>query len=186
MKQLLIVIGFLLIIQSGYCQSEFDHIDGKTIYFKDSTSVTTNLCGLKFIGEILPANSFRYLIISGRACTSPGAKIFVFIEKPVEDKIIISPESSFYSYPYSHYNKDGSLFSESRAFYGEILPDRYGIIWFHKIYLSQNNWKYSVFLAEIIREKIVESSTNELLSKTLEQVNTGKAYEFKELTEFNN
>ena len=184
MKQLLIIIGLILIIKFGYSQSEFDYIDDQTIYFKDRTSVMTNLCDLKFIGQIVTDNICRYLIISGKACcTRPGAKISVFIQRPVKDRITISSESSFYSYPYNHYNKDSSLFSESRAFYGEVLPGKYGIIWFHKIYLSPNKWKYSVFLVEIKNEKIVESNNDELLSKTLEQVDINKAFEIKGLAE---
>jgi len=186
MKQLLITFGLILIIKFGYSQSEFDYIDGQTIYFKDRTSVMTNLCDLKFIGQIVTDISCRYLIISGKACTGYGAKISIFIQRPVKDRITISSESSFYSYPYNHYNKDGSLFSESRAFYGEVLPGNYGIIWFHKIYLSSNKWKYSVFLAEIKNEKIVESDNEELLSKTLEQVTINKAFEINGLAESKN
>ena len=183
MKKLLIVIGLILINNFGYTQSEFDFIDGQNIYFKDHTSLKTNLCDLKFIGQLVTKDSSHYFIVSGKACSSPTAKILVYMQKPVNGCLTISSKSSFYSYPYNRYNKDSSLFSESRAFYGEVLPCKYGIIWFHRIYLSQNKWKYSVFLAEIKDEKIVESNKNEPISKTLEQVNINKAFEFKGLDE---
>jgi hypothetical protein len=177
MKQLLIVIGLILITKFGYTQSEFNYVNGQTIYFKDSSSLKTNLCDLKFIGQLEIKDGSPYYIVSGKACSSYAAKILVYMQRPVKGCLTISSESSFYSYPYNQYNKDGSLFSESRAFYGEILPGRYGIIWFFKFYLSPEKWKNSVFLAEIKNEKIVESKKDEPLPVTLEQVKNNKAFE---------
>jgi hypothetical protein len=181
MKQLLTVIGLILVVTFGYAQPEFDFVYGQTIYFKDKTSVRTNLCDLHFIGQIVANDSIRFLIVSGKACPSATARIWIYLQRPVDGCLTISSESSFYSYPINQYNKDGSLFSESRAFYGEVLPGRHGIIWFHKIYSGPDQWKPAVFLAEIKNEKIVESNSAELFSKTLEQVNVNKAHEIKVL-----
>jgi hypothetical protein len=178
-KLMFILTGFFLFIKPGEAQPGFDHIDGQAIYFKDGSSVATNLCELNFIGQVTPGNNSRFLVVSGSLCSRTRKRVSIFFQRPVNDSLFISANSSVYSFPSDHFNTDGTLFSESRVFYGEVLPGRYGMIWFHKIYTEPGKWKYSILFAEIRNGKILESGENESISQTLEQVSDKKAFEIK-------
>jgi hypothetical protein len=184
MKQIFIAIGFLIMIRVGYSQVSFDKIKDQTIYLKGGRSIKTNICELKFLGQIVIDIKPSYLIISGKPCNVSDINTSIYIQSSSEASIRISESSPHYGYPGKvNFYEDNSLLSESRAFYGEVLPGRYGIIWFQKDLTGENKWVNSVFFAEIKNGKIEENRNDELLSKTLEQVASKKAFEINGITQ---
>jgi hypothetical protein len=70
------------------------------------------------------------------------------------------------------------LLYEARLFWGEVLPGRFGIIWFQK---EKKNiqWVESVYFAELLNDRIVDGFIKSELKKTVAQMEKGKAWEIK-------
>ena len=171
-------IGILLLFKSGFAQSDYDKIVGQTIFLKNGQEVKTEIFNLKFLGQIRDNLNSTYFILSGRPCDSCDANISIYIHSPLQKDKSLNKKSPSYSFPGKlTYYVDNSLIFESRAFFGEVLPDRYGIIWFQKERDDQKKLINSVFFVEIIKGKIVEKRQNESLVSTLEQVKINKAFE---------
>ncbi len=178
MKQTVLIFGILFFCKVGYTQSDFEKIVGQTIYLKNGKSIKTELFELKFIGQIKESKKSSYLILSGRPCDPCDANISIFIHSTSDGNLTLNNNSPFYSFPGKiKYYEDNSVISESKAFYGEVLPGRYGVIWFQSDLNDQNKWVKTVFFAEIMDGKLVENRKNESLSSTLEQVKNKKAIE---------
>jgi len=72
-----------------------------------------------------------------------------------------------------------SLIYESRMFYGEVLDNRNGVIWYQKELLGTKNWVETVYFVEITGDTLVAKKINADIKSTLKQVVNGKAKELK-------
>lgn len=129
MKQSLFIIGFLLLLNLGLTQSKFEKTVGQNIYFTNGEVIKTNISDLKFFCQIPETLLVSYLIIGGKPSSSAEMNLSIFIQKPKNHSIKITDTCRRYSYPGKEYHwKDNSLIYESRAFYGEVILNRQGII----------------------------------------------------------
>lgn len=133
-------------------QSEwlFDKVDGSKLVFKNEQVFETNLLELEYIGQVSVDNKAPYLIFSGRDCNECDANISIYIQSPSDGKLLIDRGQNRYQYPGTEkdYAND-SLLSFSRAFYGQVLANTKGVIWYENGLLENGKMGRSVHLVII-------------------------------------
>jgi len=180
MKKLLLFQLFGLIIALAHSQTNFEKVTGKNICFSDCSIIRTNVCNLKFLGNLPKLNKNEFLVIAGKICESTESNISIYIAKPSNSQISVNNKTPRYSYPgRTFYYENNSLVMESRAFYGEVVPGQYGVIWFQKELNDQNQWIESTFFVKIDNGILIESSKKISINITLELLKQNKAFEIK-------
>jgi hypothetical protein len=135
-------------------QWTFERIESSKLIFKNGRIIDTKLHDLKYIGQIPLENKDPYLIISGVDCDSCDANSSIYIHSPSDGELIIGSGINTYGEPgkiFSYLND--SLVYEGRAFYGQVLENRWGVIWYQKTLMETGKWESSIFFAEIINNK---------------------------------
>jgi hypothetical protein len=148
----------------------FERIESSKLIFKNGRIIDTKLRDLKYIGQIPLENKDPYLIISGVDCDSCDANSSIYIHSPSDGELIIGSGINTYGEPgkiFSYLND--SLVYEGRAFYGQVLKNRKGVIWYQKELMDTGIWKISVFFTEIINNKKVDQFLTDpkLMEQTL-------------------
>ena len=128
----------------------FDKVEGSSLVFKDGQRLETHLFELAYIGQISVDNQAPYLIFSGRDCDGCGANIAVYIHSPANGRLIVDQGQNRYQYPgiEKDYLTDSVLYT-ARAFYGQVLENVYGVIWYENRRLENGEMGQSVFLSRL-------------------------------------
>ena len=153
-------------------------ISESTVVLPDGALFETNLYDFKLIGEIETQTKFPYLILSGRQCENCDANISIYIQCPSDGSLKPEHEQERYSYPGHLYSfMQDSLIFESRMFFGEVLDNRNGVIWYQKELLDNKNWVETVYFVEIRNDTLVAITITANIKLTLKQVERGNAKE---------
>ena len=145
-------------------------IKGNKIVLANGEIYDPKLYNLSLVGFIDAETKDPYLVMSGRQCMECDANISIYIQSPSDGSLKNEASQARYSYPGSLYDyQTDSLLSESRMFFGEVLPERFGVIWYQQQLDTSNNWVSSVYFAEVIGDTLngnfVEASMNETLAQ---------------------
>ena len=153
-------------------------IDGKTIVWSNGQTFETNIYDLQYIGQLESESKRPYLILSGRQCDECDANTSIYIHSPSDGELKTEDQQDRFGYPGKLlYYMDKELIGESRMFYGQILPNRHGVIWFGKAEDESGNWVNYVFLAEVTKDSLTLEVIESTLDLTLAQVKSGLAKE---------
>jgi hypothetical protein len=129
---------------------ELDRIDSSKLIFKNGRIIETKLNNLEFIGQINVEHKDPYLIFTGVDCKNCDANPSIYVHSPSDGELIIGSGKNTYGTPgriFSYLND--SLLYEGRVFYGQILENKKGVIWYQKTHMKTGKWESSVFIAEI-------------------------------------
>ncbi len=128
----------------------FEKAQESKLFFKGGQTFETNLFDLEYIGQVPANNKAPFLIISGRDCNECDANISIYIHSPSDGKLVIDDGQNRYQYPGTEkdYETDSVLYI-SRAFYGEVLENTKGVIWYVNSLLENGKMGRSVFLSYI-------------------------------------
>lgn len=128
----------------------FEKVEGSKIVFKDSSTFETNLFELEYIGQVPVDNKAPFLIFSGRDCNECDANISIYIHSPSDGQLKVDHGENRYQYPGTEkdYETDSLLYM-SRAFYGEVLENIKGVIWYEYRLLQNGQMGRFVFLSQI-------------------------------------
>jgi hypothetical protein len=128
----------------------FSKVDSSRLLFTNGHAVETNLFDLQYIGQI-PLNTKEPLFIfSGRDCQGCDENISIYMHSPSDSPLDVEAGKNRYHYPgkESDYETD-SLFYTSRAFYGQVLKNTIGVIWYENRLLENGHWDQDVFLSRM-------------------------------------
>ena len=159
-----------------------DRIEKSKIIFKNGKIVDTHLFELTYLGQIAVINKAPYLIFSGRDCDECDASISIYIHSPDDGNIDVEMGKNRYDYPGNE--KDfatDSIIHSSRVFYGQILNNITGIIWYQKVLLTDKSWGRSVFLIDLTNNKKKEVTLKDIgqIQQTLVLLKQTKCVEIK-------
>ena len=103
---------------------------GKIIY-NNNKELQTKLFELKYIGVIPSQKKEPFFIVSGRGCQGCDANISIYIHSPSDGSMEYEATQERFSHPGVLKNIfTKQIIAKSRAFFGEVLPGKNGVIWF--------------------------------------------------------
>lgn len=163
-----------------------DKIEGSKLVFKNGQIFETNLFELEFIGQIPVNNKAPYCIFSGRDCEGCDESISIYIHSPSDGQLNVEHGQNRYEYPGTEkdYETD-SVLCISRAFYGRVLENKDGVIWYENRLLENGKMARFVFLAHVDNGTLKDTTyddngslnqTLDLLSKELCKEIKGRQY----------
>ena len=178
------LIIFLLIGQLSVtsCSQKFDglKIEGKKIIFDDGYNFQTNIYDLGYIGQLKASKKKPFLILTGVQCDSCDAAVSIYIVSPSDGQLEKENKQKRYDLPGRVRTYDtNELIYDGRTFWGEVIPNRFGVIWFQKELNEKKEWIESVFFAELVNDTIPGQLIKSDIKLTLSQVNKGKAWEIE-------
>jgi hypothetical protein len=125
-------------------------VEGKDIIFANGDTIKTTLNGLRYYDSINSEGFPTYLLLSGVDCDSCDAGESLYIHSPRDGDLIVRDGKNSYSLPGVTYDFLGkTLVYQARIFYGEVLKDTIGVIWFQKHLLDNGQYSSSVYLLKI-------------------------------------
>lgn len=128
---------------------EFEKVVGSNLYFKNAKPFKTNLYNLQYIGQVSNGNSSPFLILSGRDCDECDANISIYIRLP-KGQLIVESNDIRYQLPGTERDlEDKTLIYKGRAFYGQILPNIKGVIWYQNELMENGTWEKSIYLVSL-------------------------------------
>jgi hypothetical protein len=160
----------------------FDKVDSSKLHFKNSKFFDTHLYELKYIGQINSQNKAPFLIFSGRDCNECDANISIYIHSPSDGPLTVEYGQNRYHYPGTErdYETD-SLTCISRAFYGQVLENTNGVIWYEKRLLENGKMGNRIFLSKVdkgfIKDTLYED--NGTIEQTISLFKKGLCKEIK-------
>jgi hypothetical protein len=160
----------------------FDKVQGSKIIFKDGQIFETNLFELEYIGQVSADNKAPFLIFSGRDCNECDANISIYIHSPSDGRLVVDHGQNRYQYPGKEkdYETDSVLYI-SRAFYGQVLEDINGVIWYENRLLENGKMGRFVFLSRIDNGSLKDTTYEDTgkLDHTIILKNKGLCKEIK-------
>jgi hypothetical protein len=155
-------------------------IEGNKIVFNDGFIFQTNIYDLGYIGQLKASKKKPFLILTGVQCDSCDAAVSIYIVSPSDGSLKTEDKQVRYDLPGRVRTYDTNEFIyEGRAFWGEVLPKRLGVIWFQKELNERKEWVESVFFAELVNDNIDGHFIKTDIKFTLSQLAIGKAWEIK-------
>ena len=126
----------------------FSRTDSTRLVFTSGRTMETNLYNLNYIGQIPLQHKAPLLIFSGRGCRGCDANISIYMHSPSDGKLDVEFGGHRYKWP----GKEADYFTDkhiytSRAFYGQVLKDTIGVIWYEKRMVENGRWEHDVFLS---------------------------------------
>ena len=162
----------------------FEKTFGSVLKFINEKEYNTNLFELKYIGQIQNGEKAPFLIFAGRECDECDANVSIYIHSPSNGLLNVENGENRYQYPGEERDfENDSLLYKSRAFYGQVLPNINGIIWYQNQLMENNSWQKSVFLIEVDQSGKRDSVLKDLgqLEQTLDLQKKGLCTEIKGL-----
>lgn len=126
---------------------KLDKVKGGKLLFTNGEIFETKLFDLEYVGQISNENKLPYLIFSGRDCENCGANISLYVHSPSDGQLIVGDGQNAFSYAgtTSDY-ESGSTISKTRVFYGQVLGDLEGVIWYDSTLTDDNSWSATTYL----------------------------------------
>ncbi len=176
----MIVFGCVVIgrIHAQNLSDEVLKVENKKVYFKSDQIFETNIFDIGFIGQLNSRAKKDFLVLTGRQCQGCDANISIYIHSPSDGPLKNEALQERFGIPGKEfYYENLKLIYEGRAFWGEVLPGRTGVIWFQKSLNEKSTWIESVAFAEITDDNVKTGTVTETLDRTLAQVKKGVAFE---------
>jgi hypothetical protein len=121
-----------------------------TIFFTSGKIFKTGLYDTEYIGKVEINNRAPYLIYAGRDCRECDASLSLYINSADGAVADLSNEKKRYAFPgkVSHY-QTGQLLIETRVFYGEVIGQKRGVIWYVSEYSESGDTTRSTHLLSL-------------------------------------
>lgn len=161
---------------------EFLKVNNDTLVFKGGNSFKTNLFDLEYIGQVKADQKAPYLIFSGRDCEECDANISLYIHSPSDGKLEVENGENRYQFPgiETDFETDSLLYT-SKAFFGKILENKFGVIWYENNLLENGKMGKSTFIT-FIKNGILKDTIfadHKDLNETIRLFNEGLCKEIK-------
>lgn len=154
-----------------------NRVDGSKLLFENGTSLETGLYELAYIGQVPGASGEApMLIFSGKYCTECDAQVSIYTHVPGGDAFSAAEGRNRNKYPgtENHYESGAALYT-ARAFYGEVLDNTSGVIWYQTTAAEDGSSMLSIRL----KTRAVDTTyaDNGTLEQTLRLFESGKCAE---------
>jgi hypothetical protein len=160
----------------------FEKVQGSKLIFKGGQTFETNLFELEYIGQVSADKKAPFLIFSGRDCDECDANISIYIHSPSDGRLVVDHGQNRYQYPGTEkdFETDSVLYI-SRAFYGQVLEDINGVIWYENRLFENGKMGRFVFLSRIDNGSLKDTTYEDTgkLDHTIILKNKGLCMEIK-------
>ncbi len=155
-------------------------IDGKKVVFADGYVFETNIFNLGYIGQLRALKKKPFLILTGVQCEGCDASVSIYIVSPSDGQLKTEDSQTRYGLPGRVRTYDtNELIYIGKAYWGEVLPKRFGVIWFQKQLNDKKEWIESVYFAELKDDLIKGEVIKADIKETLAQVDKKLAWEIE-------
>jgi hypothetical protein len=154
----------------------FDKVQDSKLIFKGGQTFETNLFELEYLGQVSGDDKAPFLIFSGRDCNECDANISIYIHSPSDGKLVIDHGQNRYQYPGTEKDYETArVIYISRAFYGQVLDNINGVIWYENRLLENGKMGRFVFLSRIDNGSLKDTTydDNGKLDQTIRLKNKG-------------
>ncbi len=154
----------------------YQRTDSSTLHFADGTSFETGLYDLRYIGQVQHHGGLPWLIMAGRYCTECDAELALYVHSPSHGAMQVANGAGARYYPGRILDGETSEpWYEGRAFYGEVLEETGGVIWYERITHLDGTTQEITTLLDLDGERPIEQQflDQERLPKTLELMSRG-------------
>ncbi len=157
-------------------QLTVDRIDSSTIHFRDGMVFQTDLYDLEHVGQVQRHGGMPWLILSGRYCLDCEAGLALYIHSPSDGPLVSELGLNARYYPGRIVDGEtGEPWYEGRTFYGEVLAETGGVIWYERIMHADGTVQEVTTLLDLDGEVPVEQQflDQSRLPRTLELMARG-------------
>jgi hypothetical protein len=158
----------------------FDRVDSSTIIFRNDMQFETGLHDLTYIGQVQRHGGMPWLIMSGRYCLDCDAGIALYIHSPSDGPLYTEFGANARYHPGRILDSEsGEPWYEGRTFFGEVLSETGGVIWFERIVHADGTVQEVTTLVDLDGEVPVEQQfmDQNRLPQTLELMSYGRCFE---------
>jgi hypothetical protein len=157
-----------------------DKVDSGRLLFRNAPTIETHLHDLAYIGQVPIGKKAPLLILSGRDCAGCDENISLYMLSPSDGPLNVENGANRNKYPGTEKDYEtGKWVYSSRVFYGQVLPDTNGVIWYESRLLDNDHQARDVYLSWI--EHGIHKDTifdrREDISQTLELCEKGRCKE---------
>jgi hypothetical protein len=160
---------------------KFDTIINSQIQLTNGKTIESNLNDLRYLGIVHSNNRIPFIVVSGKYCTGCDANKSIYIESLDAFKFNTHRGENRYPYPgILRDNESSELLQTSRAFYGMVLHQINGVIWFFNNQSEPN--QTLILLTKIENGHKVDTSyisTKNEIEVTLSLLKQKKCFEIK-------
>jgi len=151
--------------------------------YGDGKTFQTGVFQPRYIGQLPTKNKAPYLVFSGRSCNECDANRTIYIHSPDDGPMLGGERDPRYGYPgqYHHYETQ-QLVHTARVFLGNCFtsPDPV-VLWFARDRTDSGKWQQSVFVAEIVDDRLVSRLMNDAPPKLVHVIANVKKGSCREL-----
>ena len=155
-------------------------VDSSRLLFSNAPTIDTHLFDLAYIGQVPMAEKAPLLIVSGRDCTGCDENVSLYMLSPSDGPLNVENGANRNKYPGTEKdNETGKWVYRSRVFYGQVLRDTNGVIWYESRALANGHQARDIFLSWIDKGKLKDTlfDRREDISQTLELCEKGRCKE---------
>jgi hypothetical protein len=154
----------------------YDRTDSSTIRFKDGVEFETGLYDLEYHGQVQRHGALPWLIMAGRHCQECDADLALYVHSPSDGPLISEFGTNARYHPGRILDGEtGEPWYQARTFFGEVLAETGGVIWYERILHADGTIQEVTTLLDLDGEIPVESQfmDQERLPRTLELMSRG-------------
>ncbi len=123
----------------------FSKTNGSRLEFTNGKGINTGLEDLRYIGQLSNGNRAPFLLYAGHKAKDSTDSRHIYIyspDQPLSDKLVR------YIFP-GTFKANGRLSSRSRAFLGQVLDDREGLLYYQEQFLDDNSTQKTAFSVSV-------------------------------------
>jgi hypothetical protein len=159
--------------------------DSCYLRFRDGKSFDTHLYNLTYWGQIkTPNTKAPFFVLSGVDCNECDANIAIYFHSPSNGDLVVEHGQNRYEYPGTLRDLEtATLYTKSRAFFGEVLDSTFGIVWYETKLLEKGGYGNFIFLSKIVDDKKIDTlfdDNGKYLTQTLALLKARKCQEIKQ------
>ena len=128
----------------------FKKVDSSRLLFSNAETIDTHLFELAYIGQVPMGNKAPLLIVSGRDCTGCDENLSLYMLSPSDGPLEVEDGKNRNLYPGTEKDYEtGKWVYSARVFYGQVLKDTNGVIWYESRLLENGHRTKDVYLTWI-------------------------------------
>ena len=158
-------------------------IEGSELKFRNGKNLDTKLHDLNFIGQVAVPRQEPFLIYSGRYCNYCDARQMLYLAKAGEPAPDVSYGKNRMMHPgIMTDSASGDILYKARTFYGQVLENTTGLIWYQESLSDYGSYIPNIFLIKLTENGRTDTSfafSNSYLQQTMNLFERGLCKEIQ-------
>jgi hypothetical protein len=158
----------------------YERTDSATLHFQNDVRFETGLYDLEYFGQVQRHGGMPWLIMAGRHCHECDAELALYVHSPTDGPLISEGGANARYHPGRILDGEtGQPWYEGRTFFGEVLSQTGGVIWYERVLHADGTVQEVTTLLDLDGERPVEMEfmDQDRLPQTLELMSRGLCQE---------